>query len=442
MFARTTLPKLLMAAATVMGGCTVHTYSTPPRTAASVQMNYSAPQVRVATQAPPAPRAAVARRPAQPQLASVWIEGRWSWNGSTWVWIDGSWQTPPNSGYVWEEPNCVYDAGNYRFYPGHWRPQGAQPPAHQGQGVRVTALPVDQGGTVTVNGSGTTTTRTGTTTTRSGTPAVRANPVERGGTVTVNGSGTTTTRTGTTTTRTTTTRNGTPAVRANPVERGGTVTVNGSGTTTTRTGTTTTRTGNGTTTTRTGTTTTRTGNGTTTVTTRGSNGNGTTTQTTVTARGSNGSGTTATRTVTTRGSTGTGTTTQGTVSTRGSNGTGTTTTRTTPTNNQPNVNVPAVNQTTRTLPSQTNPINTQQGTNDGQALTCRPAIARVPRTGRVALRGTGLVQVSRVTVAGSTVAIVRQSDTELLAGLRGQGGQVRVYTESGTMVECGAISVF
>lgn len=78
-----------------------------------------------ATEAPPPLRedAAPGQPPAQ---GAVWVEGHWAWNGR-WVWTPGAWKQP-REGHVWEPPVCVAVEGDYRFYPGYFRPTEEPPP--------------------------------------------------------------------------------------------------------------------------------------------------------------------------------------------------------------------------------------------------------------------------------------------------------------------------
>ncbi len=79
------------------------------------------PQAVVVRVPPPAPRAAVATRPARPATGAVWVEGHWHWNGTRWVWEAGRWVTAPGAGYVWVPPRTVRMGGSIQFFPGHWR---------------------------------------------------------------------------------------------------------------------------------------------------------------------------------------------------------------------------------------------------------------------------------------------------------------------------------
>ncbi len=83
------------------------------------------PQAVVVHVPPPAPRPAVAARPARPSSSAVWVGGHWDWNGSRWVWVPGRWVVSPGAGYVWVPPRTVRVGGRIQFFPGHWRRGGA-----------------------------------------------------------------------------------------------------------------------------------------------------------------------------------------------------------------------------------------------------------------------------------------------------------------------------
>jgi hypothetical protein len=58
----------------------------------------------VAPGPPPAPRVVV-----MPVRAGhIWVDGRWNWNGRTWIWIDGYYERARHG---------------HRWVPGHWQPQ-------------------------------------------------------------------------------------------------------------------------------------------------------------------------------------------------------------------------------------------------------------------------------------------------------------------------------
>ncbi|MAQ19039.1 MAG: hypothetical protein CMN30_30100 [Sandaracinus sp.] len=113
----------------VLGGCTVTTSGRATvRTTASASVVTTPTYVTIAKDPPP-PRAAVAVRPAQPRAGAVWVEGYWAWN-SDWVWVDGHWDSPPQTGFVWEPPVVVaVDAGGYQYHRGYWRRRNNEPPA-------------------------------------------------------------------------------------------------------------------------------------------------------------------------------------------------------------------------------------------------------------------------------------------------------------------------
>jgi hypothetical protein len=68
---------------------------------------------------PPAPR--VERIPVAPGPGYVWRRGYWSWSGSRYVWLGGSYIRRPYSGAAWIPGHWVHGPNRGWFYrPGHW----------------------------------------------------------------------------------------------------------------------------------------------------------------------------------------------------------------------------------------------------------------------------------------------------------------------------------
>ena len=80
-----------------------------------------APQGVVVYQAPPAPRATVAVRPAAPVQGAVWVQGHWQWNGAQYIWVQGSW-LQPRAGAVYVQPRWERRGRGYVYVQGTWRP--------------------------------------------------------------------------------------------------------------------------------------------------------------------------------------------------------------------------------------------------------------------------------------------------------------------------------
>ncbi|MBX3251287.1 MAG: hypothetical protein KF901_29180 [Myxococcales bacterium] len=87
---------------------------------------YTKPTTYVRATEPPPPLREDAAPGQPPTRGAVWVEGHWAWNGR-WVWTPGAWKEP-REGHVWEPPVCVAVEGDYRFYPGYFRPVTEPPP--------------------------------------------------------------------------------------------------------------------------------------------------------------------------------------------------------------------------------------------------------------------------------------------------------------------------
>jgi len=68
----------------------------------------------------PPPAALVEIVPDEPSDAAVWVDGYWSWRGSSYVWLRGGWLEPPEgAGYAtWQL--VLTDDGRLMFAPGLW----------------------------------------------------------------------------------------------------------------------------------------------------------------------------------------------------------------------------------------------------------------------------------------------------------------------------------
>ncbi len=88
---------------------------------------YERPTTHVSTTRPPPP---VQRDPEpgnRPTETSVWVAGHWEWTEDNWNWVGGRWMEP-RPGHVWEPPVAAAVDGDYRYYPGYFRPAELAPP--------------------------------------------------------------------------------------------------------------------------------------------------------------------------------------------------------------------------------------------------------------------------------------------------------------------------
>jgi hypothetical protein len=69
----------------------------------------------VAPEAPPPARVVV--MPARP--GHIWVDGRWDWNGSTWVWFDGHYERLRH-GHRWIPGHWEATPRGHRWVRGHW----------------------------------------------------------------------------------------------------------------------------------------------------------------------------------------------------------------------------------------------------------------------------------------------------------------------------------
>jgi hypothetical protein len=78
----------------------------------------------------------VATPPPQPVLAAPppcpaghdLVEGRYHWDGTTWIWIEPACLFKP--GYVWVSPTYVIVSGGVRYHAGYWKPAPVKPNPH------------------------------------------------------------------------------------------------------------------------------------------------------------------------------------------------------------------------------------------------------------------------------------------------------------------------
>jgi len=79
------------------------------------------PAAVVVYDAPPPVR--VVAQPPAPYVGAVWVAGYWSWNGATWVWMDGRYEQP-RVGYVFVQPRWVRHGRGWVHVEGGWHPHG------------------------------------------------------------------------------------------------------------------------------------------------------------------------------------------------------------------------------------------------------------------------------------------------------------------------------
>jgi hypothetical protein len=93
------------------------------------------------------PRVRYEVRSTRPSPLHVWIGGYWGWDNGTHVWIAGEWATPPQPGYLWEQPRWRRHGHRWAYTPGYWR-------HHHGPiyAAPATGAPVYEGGGITISG--------------------------------------------------------------------------------------------------------------------------------------------------------------------------------------------------------------------------------------------------------------------------------------------------
>jgi len=78
-------------------------------------------RIRIAPDAPPAPREE--RRTPRPSSQHVWVGGYWDRQGDRWDWAPGRWEKPSERGSRWIRPQYHNEGGATRYDPGHWSHQ-------------------------------------------------------------------------------------------------------------------------------------------------------------------------------------------------------------------------------------------------------------------------------------------------------------------------------
>jgi hypothetical protein len=61
-------------------------------------------------------------QPALPAPGYLWSPGYWSWDGSDYFWVPGTWVEPPSGGVLWAPGYWGYQNGLYLWNEGYWGP--------------------------------------------------------------------------------------------------------------------------------------------------------------------------------------------------------------------------------------------------------------------------------------------------------------------------------
>lgn len=73
----------------------------------------------IVTRTPPAVRVETQTR--SPGARYVWTRGYWSWTGTDYIWVPGSWVVRPRPAAVWVEGQWQRRPGGWVFIAGHWQ---------------------------------------------------------------------------------------------------------------------------------------------------------------------------------------------------------------------------------------------------------------------------------------------------------------------------------
>ena len=69
---------------------------------------------------PTCPQPPAETPPPAPFAGATWIQGRYDWNGLSWVWSSGHYEHPPDVGSVWVPPAQIAVSGTLVVRPGRW----------------------------------------------------------------------------------------------------------------------------------------------------------------------------------------------------------------------------------------------------------------------------------------------------------------------------------
>ncbi|KAA3657386.1 MAG: hypothetical protein DWQ10_13385 [Calditrichaeota bacterium] len=75
---------------------------------------------RIYVKIKPPTRKVVVVKPRKPHTNSVWVSGRWQWNGRKYVWHKGHWVSP-RKGFVWIDGHWVKNRKGWYWIGGHWK---------------------------------------------------------------------------------------------------------------------------------------------------------------------------------------------------------------------------------------------------------------------------------------------------------------------------------
>ena len=110
---------VLLLPAALLIGCVAQPLETTTTVTREVTTTRPATGEVIVAQAPPAVR--IETRTAAPGPSYVWSNGYWSWTGTRYVWVAGSWVERPTPAAVWVEGHWVPRRGGWVWIPGHWQ---------------------------------------------------------------------------------------------------------------------------------------------------------------------------------------------------------------------------------------------------------------------------------------------------------------------------------
>jgi hypothetical protein len=71
---------------------------------------------------PPPPVETIPAPPGSDAQTAYWQPGHWTWNGATWVWVQGGYVMRPQPSAVWVPGQWVgQSGGGYVWVAGHWQ---------------------------------------------------------------------------------------------------------------------------------------------------------------------------------------------------------------------------------------------------------------------------------------------------------------------------------
>jgi hypothetical protein len=94
-------------------------YSPPPPPAPAYDEPSGEVEVRATQPPPPLPDY---EQPPCPEEGYLWTPGYWSWSGSDYYWVPGTWVQPPRVGVLWTPGYWAFMGGVYGWHAGYWGP--------------------------------------------------------------------------------------------------------------------------------------------------------------------------------------------------------------------------------------------------------------------------------------------------------------------------------